>query len=132
MAALHDDRLPMAPIPVHQAFRTLRAAFTLLPIAAGADKFFDRLVVWPHYLARPISEVLPWSPVAFMHAVGAAEILAGVVVAFYPIVGGWIVAGWLWAVIINLLLISYLLMRFILYGTRVLAYYFVHGVWRFF
>jgi len=105
MAALHDDRLPMAPIPVHQAFRTLRAAFTLLPIAAGADKFFDRLVVWPHYLARPISEVLPWSPVAFMHAAGAAEILAGVVVAFYPIVGGWIVAGWLWAVIINLLLI---------------------------
>lgn len=32
----------------------------------------------------------------------------------------------------KLLAISYLLMRFILYGTRVLAYYFVHGVWKFF
>ncbi|MHB8733600.1 MAG: hypothetical protein ACYDAB_17715 [bacterium] len=32
----------------------------------------------------------------------------------------------------KLLAISYLLMRFILYDTRVLAYYFVHGVWRFF
>ncbi|HET7265991.1 MAG TPA: hypothetical protein VFL28_15100 [bacterium] len=32
----------------------------------------------------------------------------------------------------KLLAISYLLMRFILYGTRVLAYYFVHGTWRFF
>jgi hypothetical protein len=105
MAALHDERLPMAPIPVHQAFRTLRAVYVLLPAAAGADKFFNKLVVWPHYLARPVSEMLPWSPAAFMHAVGAAEILAGVVVAFYPIAGGWIVAGWLWAVIVNLLLI---------------------------
>lgn len=32
----------------------------------------------------------------------------------------------------KLFAISYLLMRFILYGTRVLAYYFVHGTWRFF
>lgn len=32
----------------------------------------------------------------------------------------------------KLLAISYVLMRFILYGTRVLAYYFVHGVWKFF
>ncbi|HEV2283239.1 MAG TPA: hypothetical protein VGX75_12705 [bacterium] len=32
----------------------------------------------------------------------------------------------------KLLAISYLLMRFILHGTRVLAYYFVHGAWRFF
>lgn len=31
----------------------------------------------------------------------------------------------------KLLAIGYLLMRVILYGTKVLAYYFVHGVWKF-
>ncbi len=33
---------------------------------------------------------------------------------------------------IRVVIISYLLMRFIIYGTRVLAYYFLHGVWKFF
>jgi hypothetical protein len=38
-----------------------------------------------------------------------------------------------WAVYFaKLLVISYAVMRFILYGTRVLADYFVHGVWRLF
>jgi hypothetical protein len=31
----------------------------------------------------------------------------------------------------RILVISYLLMRFILYGTGVLAYYFVHKTWKF-
>jgi hypothetical protein len=31
----------------------------------------------------------------------------------------------------RILVISYLLMRFILYGTGVLAYYFVHKAWKF-
>jgi hypothetical protein len=33
---------------------------------------------------------------------------------------------------LKLLVISYIIMRFILYGTRVLAYYFVHREWKFF
>jgi hypothetical protein len=105
MQTRHDDRSPVAPIPAHQAFRALRVAFAVLPVIAGADKFANRLTVWPHYLARPISEMLPMSPAAFMHAIGAGEILAGVIVAFSPIVGGWIVAGWLWAVVVNLVLV---------------------------
>lgn len=104
MAALHDDRLPMAAIPAHSAFRILHFAFTAAPIVMGLDKFTNVLANWPHYLAPAISQALPVSPAVFMRAAGVVEIAAGVIVAFYPIVGGWLVAGWLWAVIVNLLL----------------------------
>lgn len=36
------------------------------------------------------------------------------------------------AYFVKILVISYLLMRFILYGTGVLAYFFVHKTWKFF
>ncbi len=105
MAVLHDDRVPIAAIPAHHAFRTLRFAFTIAPIIMGLDKFFNLLVTWPHYLAPVVSQTLPVSPATFMQAVGVVEIIAGLIVAFYPIVGGWVVAAWLWAIIINLLLV---------------------------
>jgi hypothetical protein len=41
----------------------------------------------------------------FMMIVGAVEIVAGLIVAFIPGVGGYLVAVWLWGIIINLLLI---------------------------
>lgn len=105
MARRHDDRLPMAAIPVHSAFRILRFGFSVAPIVMGLDKFFNVLVNWPHYLAPLISQMLPVSPAMFMQAVGVVEILAGLIVAFYPIIGGWLVAVWLWAIIVNLLLV---------------------------
>jgi hypothetical protein len=95
----------MAVLPAHSAFRILRFGFTVAPIVMGADKFFNVLVTWPHYLAPAISQTLPVSPATFMQAVGVVEIVAGLVVAFYPIVGGWLVAVWLWAIIANLLLV---------------------------
>lgn len=36
------------------------------------------------------------------------------------------------AFFLKLLVASYIIMKVILYLTRVIAYYFVHGVWRFF
>lgn len=96
--------LPMAAIPAHSALRILRFGFTVMPVVMGLDKFFNVLVNWPHYLAPPISQALPVSPAAFMQAAGVVEIVAGLTVAFYPVIGGWIVAVWLWAVIGNLLL----------------------------
>ena len=104
MEGMHDDRLPMTVIPAHSAFRILRFGFAVTPIVMGLDKFLNVLVNWPHYLAPPISQALPVSPAVFMQAAGVVEIAAGVIVAFYPIIGGWLVAGWLWAVIVNLLL----------------------------
>ncbi|HEV2358534.1 MAG TPA: hypothetical protein VGZ23_13140 [bacterium] len=103
MARTLDDRIPMAPLPAHQAFRTLRFAFAVAPIAMGADKFFNLLAPWSHYLAPAIAQMLPVSPDAFMRVAGAGEIIAGLIVAVDPVVGGWLVAAWLWAIIINLL-----------------------------
>jgi len=105
MAAVHDDRLPIAVIPAHSAFRILRFGFTVAPIVMGLDKFFNVLVTWPHYLAPAVSRVMPASPMMFMQGVGVVEIIAGLIVAFYPVIGGWLVAVWLWAIIGNLLLV---------------------------
>ena len=104
MARRLDDRIPMATLPAHQAFRTLRVALAVVPIAMGVDKFFNLLGPWSRYLAPAIAQVLPVSPGTFMRAAGAIEIIAGLIVAVDPLVGGWLVAAWLWAVTVNLLL----------------------------
>jgi hypothetical protein len=41
----------------------------------------------------------------FMLAVGLIEIVAGLLVAFWPLVGGYVVMLWLWGIIVNLMLI---------------------------
>ena len=69
------------------------------------DKFFHLLVNWDMYLAPALSDPLPFSPHQLMFAVGAVEILAGVVVAVHPRLGGPVVAAWLVGIIVNLLLI---------------------------
>lgn len=88
-----------------QAFVVLRIAFTVAPIIAGIDKFFHLLVNWDQYLAPVIAARLPFLPHTVMQAVGVVEIVAGLLVAFKPSVGGWVVAAWLWGIIVNLLLI---------------------------
>ena len=89
----------------HQAFQILRFAFTIAPIIAGLDKFTDRLVDWHQYIAPIVTNDIPLSVHAFMMTVGVVEVVAGLIVAFKPSVGGWIVAAWLWGIIINLLMI---------------------------
>ena len=91
--------------PVHQAFLILRTAFTLAPIIAGLDKFFNLLVDWSQYLAPAIAQRLPVDGHTAMRAVGVIEIIAGLVVAFTPRFGGYLVAVWLAGIIVNLLLL---------------------------
>ena len=88
-----------------QAFQILYFGFIVAPIVAGLDKFFHLLVNWDQYLAPTIAGFLPMSPHTFMLAVGVIEVVAGIIVAVKPSIGGWIVAAWLWGIIINLLLI---------------------------
>ncbi len=38
------------------------------------------------------------------YALGAAEILIGIIVAFSPWIGGWLVAAWLWVIVATQLL----------------------------
>ncbi|MEO6627240.1 MAG: hypothetical protein ABIP03_01590 [Aquihabitans sp.] len=91
--------------PVYQAFWLLRIGFTVAPIAFGLDKFFHVLVNWDLYLAPVIVRQLPWTAHQVMYAVGAMEVIAGLVVALRPRFGGYLVAVWLAAIIADLLVV---------------------------
>ncbi len=88
-----------------QAYQILRIGFTVAPILAGLDKFFNLLTNWEQYLAPFIPRMLGMSASTFMMIVGVIEIVAGLVVWFKPRFGGYLVMAWLWGIIINLLLI---------------------------
>jgi hypothetical protein len=104
---VREDRIAVAAgeDPAYQAFRILQVAFVLAPVIAGLDKFFGFLVNWDQYLAPTIANLLPVAPHTFMLAVGVVEIVAGLVVAVWPYVGGYLVTAWLWGIIVNLLMI---------------------------
>jgi hypothetical protein len=87
----------------YQAYLMLRVAFAVAPIAFGLDKFFNVLTDWPRYLAGWVDDLMPGSAQSFMYAVGAIEILAGVLVALRPRYGAPIVVLWLAGIIFNLL-----------------------------
>ena len=89
--------------PSYQAYHILHVAFTIAPIVAGIDKFTMLLVDWTKYLADPVARAIPAH--TFMMVVGGIEIIAGLLVAFRPSVGGYVVAFWLWGIIANLLLV---------------------------
>jgi len=91
--------------PAYQAFLLLRTAFTLAPVVFGLDKFFDVLTDWQQYLAPAVNDLIPGSGHQAMLMVGVVEIAAGVLVAVYPRLGGYVVAAWLAGIILNLLLI---------------------------
>jgi uncharacterized membrane protein YphA (DoxX/SURF4 family) len=86
-----------------QAFQILRVAFTVAPILAGLDKFFDVLVDWDKYLSPTANNVLGGHGHQFMLVVGVIEIIAGIGVLFKPRLFAYIVAVWLLLIIINLL-----------------------------
>jgi hypothetical protein len=90
--------------PATQAFWLLRIGFTVAPILFGLDKFFHVLVDWDRYLAPEFVDLLPGTAHEIMYAVGAIEIVAGLVVLLKPRFGGYLVAAWLAGIIVNLLL----------------------------
>jgi uncharacterized membrane protein YphA (DoxX/SURF4 family) len=90
----------------HQAFLILRLGFTVAPIIAGLDKFLQLLTNWDKYLAPAVPNTLGIAPHTFMMIVGVIEIVAGVLVALSPRIGGYVVAAWLVGIIVNLLLVG--------------------------
>jgi len=92
--------------PAYQAFLTLRIGFVVAPILFGLDKFTNLLADWTTYLAPAIDRLVPGSASGAMLAVGVVEIVAGLVVAVRPKVGGYLVAAWLAGIIANLLLLG--------------------------
>jgi len=91
------------PFAGHDAFVMLRIAFAVAPIAFGLDKFFNVLTDWPQYLAGWVDDLMPGSAQDFMYAVGAIEIVAGLLVALRPRYGAPLVAAWLAGIIFTLL-----------------------------
>jgi hypothetical protein len=91
--------------PAFQAFFLLRTGFTVAPILFGLDKYFHVLVNWDRYFAPFIVRQTPWNAHQLMYAVGAIEIVAGLVVAVRPRFGGYLVAAWLAGIIANLLIV---------------------------
>src|SRR5262249_27201415 len=91
--------------PSYQAYQILHIAFTVAPIAAGLDKFFHALVDWDVYLSPMIARMLPIDGHTFMLGAGIIEVLAGLLVAVAPRIGGWVVGAWLCGIILNLLTI---------------------------
>ena len=91
--------------PSYQAYQILHLAFAVAPLIAGADKFFHFLVNWDQYLSPLVTRMLPISGHTFMLGVGLIEIVAGLLVAFIPAIGGLVVGAWLCGIILNLLTI---------------------------
>ncbi len=110
--AAHGDQTSSATLdragtdPILQAFWLLRAGFAALPILVGLDKFAGVLTEWEGYLAPSVDRLVPGTAHQAMLAVGVTEIVAGVVVAQRPRVGGLLVAAWLGGIIVNLLLLG--------------------------
>jgi uncharacterized membrane protein YphA (DoxX/SURF4 family) len=96
-------RSALSADPAYQAFVLLRVVFSVAPILFGLDKFANVLVSWPGYLAQWIDDLVPGTAQQAMYAVGVIEIVAGIVVAIAPRLGGWLVAAWLGGIIVNLL-----------------------------
>lgn len=91
--------------PIYQAFQLLHFGFTVAPILAGLDKYFDLMVNWDMYVAPWIARIVG-NTHAFMMFVGAVEIIAGIIVAVRPRWGAYLVALWLLGIIVNLLSFS--------------------------
>jgi hypothetical protein len=98
--AQHD----IAHDPARQAYLALHIGFIVAPVVAGLDKFTHFLTNWDQYLAPAIARLSPIGGHGFMLVVGVVEIIAGLLVALRPKIGGLVVAAWLFGIIINLLL----------------------------
>jgi hypothetical protein len=91
--------------PTYQAFRILQVGFVVAPIVAGLDKFFHLLVNWDQYVPSLVEQLSPIGVQELMFAVGGIEIIAGLGVAWKPLIFAYVVAAWLLVIIANLLLI---------------------------
>ena len=93
--------------PAYQAYEVLHVVFAVLPIVAGLDKFLHFLQIgsWEGYLAPIVTQMIPLEATTIMMIVGGIEIAAGLLVAFWRRVGGYVVMLWLLGIIVNLFLI---------------------------
>ena len=100
-----DTESISASKPSYQAYQILHLGFTVAPIVAGLDKFFNLLVNWEQYLPAFVKNMTGGHGHELMLAVGVIEIVAGLGVWFKPRLFAYVVAAWLLLIIANLLMI---------------------------
>jgi hypothetical protein len=101
MAANPSSRLSSIYIP-------LRLCYGLVPLVAGADKYFNLLTDWSQYLPAAVANQLPISATHFMLIVGGIEIVAGLaVLTAFTRLGAYVVMAWLALIAVNLILAGY-------------------------
>lgn len=93
--------------PARQAFELLHWGFVAAPVLAGGDKFLHLMTNWDNYLSPTFARLSPLSPHGTMQAVGVIEMVAGLLVAAKPKIGGWVVAAWLGGIILDLALLGH-------------------------
>ena len=91
--------------PAYQAYQILHLGFTVAPIVAGLDKFFNLLVNWEQYLPPLVTDLVGGHGHELMLVVGVIEIIAGLGVFFKPKIFAYVVSAWLLLIIVNLLMI---------------------------
>lgn len=91
--------------PAYEAYQILHLAFTVAPIIAGLDKFFNLLVNWGQYLPSVANKLVGGHGHELMLVVGIIEIIAGLGVAFMPKVFAYVVSAWLLLIVANLLMV---------------------------
>lgn len=85
------------------AWQALRLGLGLGLLAAGVDKFFDRLATWSMYLSPLAERLLPVSPDLFMRATGVFEALLGLaILTRWTRLGASLMALWLVGIAANL------------------------------
>jgi uncharacterized membrane protein YphA (DoxX/SURF4 family) len=87
-----------------QGYHVLHAAFVVAPVVAGLDKFTHLLTDWDQYLAPQIARMSPIGGHGLMLVVGVVEIMAGLLVALKPKIGGIVVSLWLLGIVGSLLM----------------------------
>jgi hypothetical protein len=86
------------------AWRLLYFTYGLFPIIVGLDKFFGFLAAdWSIYMNAYIPTFFNMTSATFMYAIGIIEILAGLLVFFRPLIGGYVTVIMLAIIIINLM-----------------------------
>lgn len=89
---------------LNAAWWALRIAIGVGPIAAGVDKYFNKLTDWAMYLSPLATKIIPVKDTTFMHIVGVVEVIAGIIVLTrWTKIGSYIVGLWLLAIAANLL-----------------------------
>ena len=92
---------------VFQTWFMLTVTYALVPILLGLDKCFTYFIVdWTKYASPVVVAALGLSVGQFLVIIGVIEILAGILVWFYPRFGAYLVVAWLALIIINLTMIG--------------------------